>query len=283
MSFNMPESENRPEKALLSYFLLSFLFSWAAWLPAVLASFGLLVLPFPTMVLNILGAFGPLFAAVLLTVRREGWPGVKRLIASGFNLRLKVVWWLLILLLPFALTGLAVWINITLNQYQMDKTLINQPWMILPTFFIMFFFGGSFQEEFGWRGYALPRLLQRFNPAMASLILGVIWGVWHLPLFYISDTGQSFMPFGMFILMATSFSILFTWVYLKTERNLFSALLLHTAINTALSVFPPIEKAAGGNQRAFTYMTLAYLVIGFAIVISNRKLFFKRVGSIHLN
>ena len=126
--------------------------------------------------------------------------------------------------------------------------------MILPTFLFMFFLGGSVQEEFGWRGYALPRLLKIWNPLVSSLVLGVVWGVWHLPLFYISGTSQFYMPFGIFFLLTPLFSLVNTWVYLRTGRNLFSALLLHTAINTSLSLFPPFEPVIGGNQLSLTYL-----------------------------
>lgn len=192
---------------------------------------------------------------------------VKKLVGSGFNLRMALGWWLAIIFIPVVLTGAAVWVNIILNDYQPDTTLLTQPLMIVPTFLVMFFLGGSFQEEFGWRGYALPRLLTLWNRLLASLFLGAIWGFWHLPLFYIPGLSQSFMPFGIFLLLATAFSILFTWFYLRTNRNLFSALLFHTAINTSLSLFPPIEQKISGNQMALTYLMIAYVCVSVFIIV----------------
>ncbi len=261
---------------MIRYFVLTFIFSWFFWLLGILDSQNILTLPVPSMVYQVLGAFGPFFGAFVMTLRTEGWAGVKRLFGAGFKLRMPLVWWLSILFIPLALNGLAVWLNMRINAYQMDMTLLNQPLMILPTFLIMFFIGGSFQEEFGWRGYALPRLLERWNPLISSLILGAIWGVWHLPLFFIAGTGQFYMNFGVFWLLAVGFSVFFTWIYLATGRNLFSALLLHTAINTSMSIFPPIVKAAGGNQTALTYLMIAYLVVTVFIVISNRDLMLNR-------
>ena len=160
-----------------------------------------------------------------------------------------------------------MWLNVVLNGYRPDTTLWSQPWMIPLTFLFLFFLGGSFHEEFGWRGYALPRLIHMWNPLIASLFLGVIWGVWHLPLFFISGVSQSFMPFSIFLLLTIAFSIFFTWFYLKTDRNLFSALLFHTAINTSLSLFPPVEQKAGGNQMAFTYLMVAYVLASLVVVV----------------
>lgn len=254
-------------QSLTRFFVITFVFSWLFWLPLVLASLGVIELPIPNSVWVIVGAHGPLFASVFLTQKESGWKAVGQLIRSGFNIRMAWKWWLVILLIPVVLNGLAVWLNVRLNGYQPDLSLLSQPVVILLTFLVMFFLGGSFQEEFGWRGYALPRLLEGQNPLNSSLFLGFIWGVWHLPLFHIIGTGQSFMPFGVFLLLAMAFSVLFTWFYLKTDRNLFSALLFHTAINATLSVIPSIELKPDGNQMAFTYMMISYICLSIAIIL----------------
>lgn len=266
-------------KSLLWFFLLAFGFSWLIWLPPVLSSIGFFSLPVPHMAWVIMGAHGPLFASVVLTYKSGGWAAVKQLIRSGFELRMALGWWLAIIFIPVVLTGVAVWINVVLNDYQPDTTLLKQPLMIVPTFLVMFFLGGSFQEEFGWRGYALPRLLTLWNPLVTSLFLGFIWGFWHLPLFYISGVSQSFMPFGIFLLLTTAFSILFTCFFLRTSRNLFSALLFHTAINTALSLFPPIEQKIGGNQMALTYLMIAYACVSVLIVVKESTFWQNKVTS----
>lgn len=257
-------------KALFRFFGLAFGFSWFFWLFAVLSSVDLFSTPVPTMVWVVAGAHGPLFAAILLTYKSGGWAAVKQLIRSGLNLRMKAGWWLAILLTPVVLTGVAVWLNITLNGYQTGKTLLAQPLLILPTFVLMFFLGGSFQEEFGWRGYALPRLLESLKPLTASVLLGGIWGLWHLPLFHVAGTSQVFMPFGVFIVLAILMSIFFTYFYLRTGKNLFSALLFHASVNTSLSLFPPVEQKAGGNYMALVYLVLFYLCLVIVIALLDR-------------
>ena len=148
---------------LLWFFLLAFGFSWLFWLPVVLVSFELFPLALPNMVWVVIGAHGPLFASLVLSYKSGGWVAVTRLIRSGFNLRMALGWWLAIIFIPVVLAGKAVWVNIVLNGYQPDTPLLRQPIMILPTFLVLFFLGGSFQEEFGWRGYALTR----FAPVIA--------------------------------------------------------------------------------------------------------------------
>ena len=254
-------------QSLIWYILLAFGFSWLVWLFPFLSSRGFFALPLPNTVWVILGAHGPLVASLFLTHRSGGWQAVGRLIRSGFNLRMNARWWLAILVGPIVLAAIAVWTNMRLNSYQPDTSLLAQPLLIPPTFLIMFFLGGSFQEEFGWRGYALPRLLKTSAPLRASIILGALWGLWHLPLFYISGVSQSFMPFGVFLLLTLAFSVLFTWFWLRTDHNLFSALLFHTAINTSLSLFPPIEQRADGNQTAFKYLMIAYFLVSVTVIL----------------
>lgn len=266
-------------KSLILFLVLTFGFSWLFWLTPVLESFGFFSLPVPNIVWLFIGAHGPLFASLVLTYKSGGLSAVKQLIRSGFNLRMKVGWWLVIIFIPVVLTGIAVWVNVILNDYQPDTTMLTQPLLIVPTFLVMFFLGGSVQEEFGWRGYALPRLLAFWNPLIASIILGSMWGFWHLPLFYLSGTSQSFMPFSIFLLLGIALSFLFTTFFLRTNRNLFSALLLHTAFNTSLSLFPPIEQKIGGNQMALTYLLIAYLCVSVLIIVQESALSQTKVAS----
>jgi uncharacterized protein len=262
-------------KSLYLYFALAFGFSWLIWSVGVLATSGILTIPLPNMVIVIIGAHGPLVASLSLTYKNTGWSGVKSLLRSGFNLRMKPIIWIVILLLPVILSGLAVRVYMLQSDFEFDNTLISQPIMIIPTLIWLFFISGSFQEEFGWRGYALPRMLGKWNPIIASIILGALWGIWHLPLFYISGTSQIFFPFIPFLVLTTSFSLLFTWFYLKTNHNLFSALLFHTALNTSLGLFPPFEPKIGGNQMAFIYLTVAYLIVALFFILKDRALWFK--------
>jgi membrane protease YdiL (CAAX protease family) len=92
--------------------------------------------------------------------------------------------------------------------------------------------GGSLGEEIGWRGFLLPGLLRRMNPLSASLVLGVVWGVWHLPIdlyagFAVNGLGAVLVR----IIYAIPLSILFTWFYLRSRGSLLVALLLHTSLN----------------------------------------------------
>lgn len=104
--------------------------------------------------------------------------------------------------------------------------------LILLSFSVNLLFGGSLGEEMGWRGFLLPRLLGKYRPLSASLILGVIWAIWHAPV----DLTAGFLLHGPAAILARliwtmPLSVLFTWFYVKSGGNLLVALLLHTSIN----------------------------------------------------
>lgn len=272
----MNQTQPSPLRSLVLYFVLAFALTWAFWAVPVLASAGAISTPFPHMAWVIVGAHGPLAAAFALTWAQGGRPAAGRLLRRGFDLRLRPLWWAAVLLTPFLLAGLAVWANGLIDGAPENLSMPAQPLGLLGIFVFNFVVGGSVQEEFGWRGYALPRLLERRSPFAATLILGTVWGLWHLPLFFIAGIGQAYMPVVPFLLLAVGFSFPFTWFYLKTGRSLFSALLLHAAINTSLNAFPVIDPRLGRDQPAFLYLLAAYAVAALILVLSERRWWFRR-------
>jgi hypothetical protein len=121
---------------------------------------------------------------------------------------------------------------------------------------------GPLGEELGWRGYALPRLLKQFSPLIASLILGAIWGVWHLPSFYISSLVQSGLSLPVFLCFAMINSILITWIFQHTGWSVLAIVLFHYAVNFSLSII-------GAPMVAFM---LVMLVAALLVVALDKKM-----------
>ena len=92
-------------------------------------------------------------------------------------------------------------------------------------------------EELGWRGYALPKLLETRSALTASVILGVVWGLWHLPTFFSSSAPQQGLPIVAFVLMTIEYSIIMSWIYLHTRGSVLIATLCHGAINLSQGFF----------------------------------------------
>ena len=82
----------------------------------------------------------------------------------------------------------------------------------------------------------LPRLQQKLSPCKASLVIGIVWGCWHLPLFFIASTSQYGTSFHVFLIAAICYSIAITWVFNRTNGSLMISILFHTAINTTLEM-----------------------------------------------
>lgn len=118
-------------------------------------------------------------------------------------------------------------------------------------FGLVLLLGGPLGEEFGWRGYALPVLQERYSWRVASLVLGMVWGAWHLPLFYRADTAQSHIPVGLFMASTVALSVLFAWLFNHTGGSVLPALVLHTAINAWAWVIPIMVMPDGSNLRPY--------------------------------
>lgn len=225
-------------RAIAAFLVLAFGWSWAFWVPKALAALGILD---GVPVLPELGAFGPTVAAFVLVAYANGVTGVRRLFGRAVQVDYPARWLAVALLLPVGVVAAALVVAYAAG------TVPSYPWagtpIVLPIAFVfIFFLGGPVQEEFGWRGYLLDPLQDRLGATVAGLAIGLVWAVWHLPLFYIpSQTIYYNIPmFGFFV--STAFlSVLHTWLYNNTNRSLLPALLMHTAFNWANGMFPVLE------------------------------------------
>lgn len=202
------QARRRP---LGTYVVLAYSISWIVWAPAVLTGAG-------GMALVALGAFGPPIAAGLV-VR---WTGgsVREWLRPLLRWRVPGRYWLYALGVPAALFAV---MNVVLallgRSVDLDRLSSALP-AYLATFFVVSLVGGG-QEEPGWRGFALDRLQARHSPFVATLVLGVIWGVWHLPIY-----GLGFVGPMMFVFY-------YTWLWNRT-RSLLLCVVLHGAFTAAL-------------------------------------------------
>lgn len=246
-------------KYLWLFFVITYAFSWAFWIPGALAAHGVSL---PKGIVNFLNspfnpaAFGPLISAFVLTFFQQGGKGVAQLLKRGANFRFKKIWLVAILLLPLIIFGGGILLSILTGATQPDYSIISNPAYALIAFFVILFTGGPLQEEYGWRGYALPRLQSRNNAIAASVILGVFWWLWHLPLVFIpgrfmADNSLLFVALSIEIVLT---SVLFTWIYNNTKGSVLATMLLHTSMNWSIWLFLP-------------GMTTNLFIIGFTVVL----------------
>ena len=236
----MASSRERPVvwKRVAVFVLLTFGWSWGFWMPRALASEGILD---SVPALPELGAFGPTVAAFALVTYSGGLRGASRLAGRAIQLDYPKRW------LGVALLFTPVAVLVSLAVAIATGTTPSFPWtgnlLVLPlAFAFILLLGGPLQEEFGWRGYLLDALQTRFGAVQSGVVVGLVWAVWHLPLFYIpSETIYYQNPFLGFAVSITLFSVLMTWVYNNTDRSLLPALLFHASFNWSQAMFPILD------------------------------------------
>lgn len=265
------------------FFLLAFALSWLVWLPPLIPDIEVSV---PTN----LGAAAPAVAAVLLTWRsgrRRATPG--GVIAAQRDLwrpllrwRVAPVWWLVCAAGPLALwagaLGLHAVLGGTLTWYvdPAHPTMPTDPWEWMFAVAVVFAYVLVFSvigEELGWRGYALPRLLARWDALTASVILGVLWAAWHAPLFVAPGLLQSRVPVAWFVLQILGQTIVLTWVYQRTNGSVLLVSVLHASANLGMGVLPVLPLDIGGSQRVlWIVLALEWLVVAGVVLSAGRDL-----------
>ena len=241
----------------MGFFLLTFVLSWSC--------FGTLAVVAPNTpvgvagnALLLLGTFAPSIVAVWLTYRAEGSAGVGTLL--GRLLRWQVgARWYLFAVASFPAIKLAVALTYRALVGAWPRFGSESPAIILIA--IIFSTPVQAGEEVGWRGYALPRMAARLGFGPASIILGAIWGLWHLPLFFVpgEDYGQ---PFFVFALGTTALSVAIAWLYANTKGSLLLTMLMHSAVNQTVGIVPD-RLAEPGNPFSLRAPIPFYLNVGF--------------------
>jgi membrane protease YdiL (CAAX protease family) len=175
-----------------------------------------------------LNTFSPTIAALILSAVCGGMPAVKQLLL-GYT-RWKVGWqWYLgalsMLLIPLCVALVYQALGGEARGLAAGATAVSMLGQ-----FIFTFFSGPFAEEAGWRGFALPRLQARYNALVSSLVLGVIWTFWHLPLWFHPETNNR-IPFLPFLLLTVTLTTFMTWLYNNTRGSLVITILTHFSYN----------------------------------------------------
>ena len=140
------------------------------------------------------------------------------------------------------------------------------PIYIFPIYLLLMIFMGGGQEEIGWRGYILPFLEKRYGLIIGSLLLGIIWSMWHIPLWFIPGTTQTYMNFIAFTFMTIGYSYIFSWIKEMSGNKLLSGLVAHGIANGFAVIFPTLVMDKNANQKRFWIYSIIILIIGIIIV-----------------
>jgi membrane protease YdiL (CAAX protease family) len=251
-----------------AYFFLAFIFSWLILAPGVAANLGWIEFNMDGMVLTFLSALGPLLAALIVRSSEHGQKGIQKIFQSVFKWKVGWKWWAAAVLLVPILMGAAVIISRFVPIPGMEDG--GNPTSAGGTLavLILLLFLGSFGEEPGWRGFALPRLQEKYKPVTATLILTFFWWLWHIPTYWTLpvaiNTRLQFgflMAFGMQFAVLLALGLLCTWVFNGSKGSVLMAVLLHVSWNF-WSLFV--------NQAAATFMLPLFLVSALIVGFTTR-------------
>jgi membrane protease YdiL (CAAX protease family) len=262
---------------LLMFFLLTFAITWSCFIGAgrlAGGSPGALTMQFVIGPLVLLGTFAPGIVALFLTFQTEGTAAVVALLLRLFQWRVRARWYAFALLYMAAIKLLvAVAHRLITGGWPRFGS---EPWYVLiaATFLSTVVLGQS-GEEVGWRGFALPRLAARFGLGWSSVILGVIWACWHLPLFFMPGIDKSGQSFPVYVLQVTALSVAFAWLYANTSGSLLLAMLMHAAVNQTKDIVPSIVTGATNafalSTSLVAWLTVAFLWLGAVIFLFRLK------------
>ncbi len=194
------------------FVLTAYGITWACWIPLVWIEPGALQETLATA-----GQFGPLIAAFLVTDDRR-------------KLAHRMVQWRVNIICYPAALGLPP-LALILAQFVAGDTIsFDVSVELIPHLLVILFIGGPFGEEPGWRGFALPHLLKRWSPIVASAILTVIWAFWHLPLWFIPGAEVP-KPFLIYVLGVAAITLVMTWLHVRANGSVLLAMLFHASLN----------------------------------------------------
>lgn len=216
--------------------------------------------------LLIVSGFGPSIAALAVVGTFSGSKGLRRWLAHGLNQHVGWRWLSLAFLTPPLVMLIALGIHILLGGTIPAPIAAAHLPLAIANFGLVFLVGGPLGEEFGWRGYAMPALTARMNWRTASLVIGVFWGLWHLPLFFMAGTAQSQMPIAIFLLNILAGSVLFGWLFVRTRASVLPALIMHMSLNTWAGLLMIIPTATTGRPYAIVTGLLVAIAVGLLLM-----------------
>jgi len=254
------------------YLVLTFLIAWVFWFLAWLHTRHFAI-PIPLITLVIIGSFGPFLGAGIGSWIEGGPRGMLRFYARALNLRMG---WMVFLVSFCLMPILAMGAELLRSSLAHAPFVFTMTWAALPMSYVfLFFLGGTLGEEYGW-SYLSDKLDALLPLKPAVFVLGAIWALWHLPLFFIIAPGlvQAYTPFYMFFLCTVALRFLFAWGYHRGGGSIMSNMLFHTASNLAYSLVvlaPSPGNPARDNYWYFTILCFLSAILLWALFPVRRE------------
>ena len=248
---------------LISFFVLSY-----AIMFGVIFGFILLQPGQPLQAWSLVWAFSifsPTISALVVSWIIGGWNEIKRLLAGFTYWKVNAGWYfaaLFLLLGPLVIATVYIALGHPTAGLKPGVSTLSLLGIILFQLF-----SGPLAEEAGWRGFALPRLQSKYNALKSSLLLGVLWTFWHLPLFFLAGATQLGIPMPIYLVMVLTITVYMTWLYNNTRGSLIITTLSHFTYNLSSTLVTGVVSLMPAMLFYMTAGPLLFLVVVGVIII----------------
>jgi membrane protease YdiL (CAAX protease family) len=222
--------------------------------------------------------YAPAIAALMAAGLTGGRPARRQLVGRLLRWRVGWQWYGVVLLGPavFSLATAAAYALLGGSWSAALPRSLGAPVLLLPLLLLILSASDGLGEELAWRGFALPRLLARYNAVAASLVLGFFWSLWHLPLLWTPEIGAQQLPVWLLFVDVTAKSVIFTWVFLHTRGSVLLAVLFHGSTN--LFTVSPAVSVTGDLVFPVLATTAKWLLV-IALILANGSRLARRPGA----
>lgn len=240
-------------------------FSWTVWVIAYLATGGTM-----SQALILPGGFGPLVAAAVVTYLTGG--DVRGWARQLLDWRVRPRWYLIAVGLPAVVTATSVATVLSVTGVPLDVSALLERLPVYPIALLFMVVVGGGQEEPGWRGFALPRLQAAYSSLTASVLIGVVWAVWHLPLFVMGLARNTSGRFSLYAALVVGMSVLLTWCYNRTGGSVLVAMLFHAGVNASGLLVPATQDVVEQSALAVDLGMAVGVWLVVLVVVATRRL-----------
>ncbi|MCA9347536.1 CPBP family intramembrane metalloprotease [Candidatus Saccharibacteria bacterium] len=249
------------KNSLASFFILVFLLPWLVWATTIAQQHSVISWHIPQTLAFWLGITIAVYLAAFIS---GGKRAVKDLLSRIVRVKVQFKWYVIALFLApviavvtmgiFKLFGGEIVVGKDIATASLPFVFLIELWLFLIT------------EETAWRGFALPRLQSKYTPLKASIILGAIWALWHIPLFLIADSFQSSIPYIGFFISTIATTITMTWLFNNTRGSVFLAAIFHASTDVAIGYLGVMS-----GSRGLFWLFVALQVLVAVLIASNTR------------
>ena len=244
--------------------VLVFVFTWVVWVPRAAGV--------PVGVVGQLWTWMPAVAAVVAAALTGGRTALRDLGSRLVRWRVGWWWWLLVIAGPAAFSMLVAGVYglVGGSAAAAVPSVLTGSLVQIPLLLVILAMTDGLGEEPAWRGFVLPRMLAYGNALVASLVLGVVWALWHLPLQWTAGYAQFQLPSWLLVLDVSAKSVIFTWVFLRTRGSALIAIVLHAAMN--VFVVSPAEVVTGDLLLPTLATATKWVLVAVMVIVGGSQL-----------